>query len=72
MVIGLAYLVPALSVAAASLASPLLRFHIPLIKPDIPAKRIRLVTLWRCPSHDRAAGGDTLARCDQARLWVQV
>jgi hypothetical protein len=31
----LAYLLPALSVAGASLASPLIRFHIPLIKPDL-------------------------------------
>jgi hypothetical protein len=36
--IGLAYLFPALSVAGASLASPLIRFHIPLIKPDLRNK----------------------------------
>jgi hypothetical protein len=35
VVIGSAYLFPALSVTGASLASPWLRFHIPLIKPDV-------------------------------------
>ena len=30
--------------------------------PDVPVKGIRLVTLWRCPSHDPAAYGDTLVR----------
>ena len=30
--------------------------------PDVHVKCIRLVTLWRCPSHDPAAGGDTLMR----------
>jgi hypothetical protein len=38
----LAYLVPALSVAGASLASPLIRFHIPLIKPGVRFSRTRL------------------------------
>ena len=42
MVIGLAYLFPALSVAGASLASPWLRFHIPLIKPGVRFSRTRL------------------------------
>ena len=40
--LGLAYLLPALSVAGASLASPWLRFHIPLIKPDVRFSRTRL------------------------------
>jgi hypothetical protein len=40
--IGLAYLFPALSVAGASLASPLIRFHIPLIKPGVRFSRTRL------------------------------
>jgi hypothetical protein len=35
VVLGSAYRLPALSVAGASLASPWLRFHIPLIKPDL-------------------------------------
>jgi hypothetical protein len=39
VVLGLAYRFPALSVAGASLASPWLRFHIPLIKPDVRNKR---------------------------------
>ncbi len=42
MVLGSAYLLPALSVAGASLASPWLRFHIPLIKPDGRISRTRL------------------------------
>jgi hypothetical protein len=40
--LGLAYRVPALSVAGASLASPWLRFHIPLIKPGGPFSGTRL------------------------------
>jgi hypothetical protein len=31
---------PALSFAGASLASPLIRFHIPLIKPDVRNKML--------------------------------
>ena len=42
MVIGLAYPLPALSDAGASLASPWLRFHIPLIKPGGPFSGTRL------------------------------
>jgi hypothetical protein len=33
--VGAAYLLPALSSAGASLASPCFRFHIPLIEPDV-------------------------------------
>jgi hypothetical protein len=42
VVLGSAYRVPALSVAGASLASPWLRFHIPLIKPGGPFSGTRL------------------------------
>ena len=42
MSIGLAYLLPALSVAGASLALPLIRFHIPLIKPGVRFSRTGL------------------------------
>ena len=42
MAVGSAYLFPALSVAGASLASPWLRFHIPLIKPGGPFSGTRL------------------------------
>ena len=42
MVLGSAYLFPALSFAGASLASPWLRFHIPLIKPGVRFSRTRL------------------------------
>ena len=42
VVLGLAYRFPALSVAGASLASPWLRFHIPLIKPGVRFSRTRL------------------------------
>ena len=34
----------------------------PPTEPDVHVKCIRLVTLWRCPSHDPAACGDTLMR----------
>ena len=40
--VGAAYLLPALSLAGASLASPCFRFHIPLIEPDGPVSGIRL------------------------------
>ena len=30
----------------------------------MPVKGIRLVTLWRCPSHDPSAYGDTLWLAD--------
>ena len=42
VVLGSAYLFPALLVAGASLASPWLRFHIPLIKPGGPFSGTRL------------------------------
>ena len=34
----------------------------PPTNPDVPVKGIRLVTLWRCPSHDPTASGDTRMR----------
>ena len=40
--VGAAYLLPALSSAGASLASPCFRFHIPLIEPDGRISRVRL------------------------------
>jgi len=40
--LGAAYLLPALSSAGASIASPYFRFHIPLIEPDGPVSGIRL------------------------------
>jgi len=40
--LGAAYLLPALSSAGASLATPCFRFHIPLIKPDVRISRFRL------------------------------
>jgi transposase InsO family protein len=40
--LGAAYLLPALSSAGASIASPCFRFHIPLIEPDGPISGIRL------------------------------
>jgi hypothetical protein len=59
--IGLAYLLPALSFAGASLASPLIRFHIPLIKPGVPFSGTRLsdkalvfmCCFTRSPTNDR-------------------
>src|SRR5215472_16940445 len=40
--LGWAYLFPPLSSGGASLAQPWLRFHIPLIEPDVQISRIRL------------------------------
>ncbi len=40
--VGSAYLFPPLSFGGASLAEPLLRFHTPLIEPDMQISRIRL------------------------------
>src|SRR3954454_8142547 len=40
--VGWAYLFPPLSSGGASLAQPWLRFHIPLIEPDVQISRIRL------------------------------
>jgi hypothetical protein len=37
--VGAAYLLPALSYAGASIASPCFRFHIPLIEPDMQISR---------------------------------
>ena len=40
--VGRAYLLPPLSLGGASLARPWLRFHTPLIEPDVQISRIRL------------------------------
>ncbi len=40
--VGAAYLLPALSSAGASIATPCFRFHIPLIEPDGRISRFRL------------------------------
>src|SRR6201988_1782992 len=40
--VGRAYLLPPLSFGGASLARPWLRFHTPLIEPDVQISRIRL------------------------------
>jgi hypothetical protein len=40
--VGSAYLFPPLSSGGASLAEPCLRFHTPLIEPDMQISRIRL------------------------------
>ena len=42
MAVGSAYLFPPLSPDGASLAEPWLRFHTPLIEPDMQISRIRL------------------------------
>jgi hypothetical protein len=53
-----AYLLPALSMAGASLASPCFRFHIPLIEPDRPISGIRLSEkVSRCRRREIAQGG---------------
>src|SRR4029077_10001534 len=55
--VGTAYLLPALSSAGASLASPCFRFHIPLIEPDVRIWRIRLSekTRWRKTRKNRTS-----------------
>jgi hypothetical protein len=40
--LGRTYLLPPLSSGGASMVSPWLRFHIPLIEPDMQISRIRL------------------------------
>jgi len=40
--LGRTYLLPPLSFGGASMVPPWLRFHIPLIEPDMPISRIRL------------------------------
>jgi len=40
--LGANYLLPALSAAGASIASPCFRFHIPLIEPDVRISHFRL------------------------------
>ena len=42
MAVGRTYLLPPLSFGGASLARPWLRFHTPLIEPDVQISRIRL------------------------------
>ncbi len=42
MAVGSACLLPPLSSGGASIAEPLLRFHTPLIEPDVQISRIRL------------------------------
>ncbi len=54
--LGAAYLLPTLSFAGASLASPCFRFHIPLIEPDVRISRIRLSEkVSRCRPREIAA-----------------
>ena len=42
MAVGRTYLLPPLSSGGASVVPPWLRFHIPLIEPDMQISRIRL------------------------------
>ena len=42
MAVGRTYLFPPLSFGGALVVRPLLRFHIPLIEPDVQISRIRL------------------------------
>ena len=68
--LGLAYLLPALSSAGASIASTMLRFHSPLIEPDGRISRIRLSDKDSCLRPREAPRPATQA--DQAQLLVQV
>src|SRR5271169_6132695 len=67
--VGAAYLLPALSLAGASLASPCFRFHIPLIEPDVRISRVRLSEKGsRCRPREIAR---PLAKADEAQHVVQ-
>lgn len=46
--LGPAYPLPALSFAGASIAEPCLRFHTPLVEPDVRVSRIRLSFKMSC------------------------
>ena len=52
MALGRTYLLPPLSSGGASLARPLLRFHTPLIEPDMQIARIRLSDKIHAFTHD--------------------
>jgi hypothetical protein len=67
--VGAAYLLPALSLAGASLASPCFRFHIPLIEPDVRIARFRLSEkVSRCRPREIAR---PLAKADETHHVVQ-
>ena len=67
--LGAAYLFPALSSAGASIASPCVRFHIPLIEPDVPVSGIRLSEKGsRCRPREIAR---PLGKADEAQHVVQ-
>jgi hypothetical protein len=67
--LGSAYLLPALSSAGASLASPCFRFHIPLIEPDVRIVRIRLSEkVSRCRPREIVR---PLAKADKAEHFMQ-
>jgi hypothetical protein len=51
--VGAAYLLPALSSAGASIATPCFRFHIPLIEPDGRISRFRLSEKGHDVAHGR-------------------
>ena len=67
--LGAAYLLPALSYAGASIASPCFRFHIPLIEPDVRISRFRLSEKGsRCRPREIAR---PLGKADKAQHFVQ-
>jgi hypothetical protein len=67
--VGAAYLLPALSFAGASLATPCFRFHIPLIEPDVRIARFRLSEKGsRCRPREIAR---PLAKADETHHVVQ-
>jgi hypothetical protein len=67
--LGAAYLLPALSSAGASIASPCFRFHIPLIESDVRISRFRpSEKRSRCRPREIAR---PLAKADKAQHFVQ-
>jgi hypothetical protein len=65
-----ACLLPALSDAGARVAAPSLRFHIPLVEPNVRYLRIRLSDRSSCSRPREVAG--QCRQIDQPELLVQV
>src|SRR5215210_2639989 len=70
--VGWAYLFPPLSSGGASLAQPWLRFHIPLIEPDVQISRIRLSDKGSRLRPRLAAPARGRSEPYQAKMAVQV
>ena len=64
---------PTLSVAGALMSATMLRFHLPLIEPDVRVSRIRLSDWLHSPAHDRHAVVSVVTpRTSQSSLMRKV